>query len=126
MDVEIIILNEDRKTNIICYYYMWNLIKNDTNELIYKTETEKDFENKLMVTKWEMSGVRINYQLEINNTIIYKITTRDLLYSIGNSTQYSAITYVGKISEKNKCITESFCCTPIINIINYTSEFFKK
>ena len=65
-DVEIIILNEDRKTNIICYYYMWNLIKNDTNELIYKTETEKDFENKLMVTKWEMSGVRINYQLEIN------------------------------------------------------------
>ena len=27
---------------------MWNL-KNNTNELIYKTETE----NKLMVSKWE-------------------------------------------------------------------------
>ena len=30
---------------------MWNL-KNDTNELIYKTETRRtDIENKLMVTK---------------------------------------------------------------------------
>ena len=33
--------------------YMWNL-KNDTNELIYKTET--DLENKLMVTKGERLG----------------------------------------------------------------------
>ena len=31
--------------------YMWNL-KNDTNELIYKTETDsQDLKNKLMVTK---------------------------------------------------------------------------
>ena len=27
---------------------MWNLLKNDTDELIYKTET--DLENELMVT----------------------------------------------------------------------------
>ena len=27
--------------------------KNDTNELIYKTETDSDIENKLMVTKGE-------------------------------------------------------------------------
>ena len=34
---------------------MGNLIfKNDTNELIYKTETLTDFENKLMFTKREM------------------------------------------------------------------------
>ena len=26
---------------------MWNLIKNDTNELIYKAETDSDFKNKL-------------------------------------------------------------------------------
>ena len=37
---------------------MWTLKKNDTNELIYKTET--DFENKLMVTKGEMLGGGIN------------------------------------------------------------------
>ena len=35
--------------------HMGNLIfKNDTNELIYKTETLTDFENKLMFTKREM------------------------------------------------------------------------
>ena len=32
--------------------YMWNL-KNDTNELIYKTERDSDIENKLTVTKGE-------------------------------------------------------------------------
>ena len=32
--------------------YLWNL-KYDTNELIYKTETLTDIENKLMVTKGE-------------------------------------------------------------------------
>ena len=31
---------------------MWNL-KNDTNELIYKTEMLTDIENKLTVTKGE-------------------------------------------------------------------------
>ena len=35
---------------------MWNL-KNDTNELIYKTETDsQDLKNKLMVTKGERRG----------------------------------------------------------------------
>ena len=32
--------------------YMWNL-KYDTNQLIYKTETDSDRENKRMVTKGE-------------------------------------------------------------------------
>ena len=31
---------------------MWNL-KYDTNEIIYKTETNTDIENTLVVTKWE-------------------------------------------------------------------------
>ena len=29
--------------------YMWNLKRNDTNELIYKTETDSDLGNELMV-----------------------------------------------------------------------------
>ena len=37
---------------------MWNLKKNDTNELIYKTETDSDFKNKLIVTKGEMGGYK--------------------------------------------------------------------
>ena len=42
-----------------------------------------DFENKLMVTKVERQREEINKQFGININI--------LLYSIGNSTQYSVI-----------------------------------
>ena len=34
---------------------MWNL-KYDTNELINKTETDSDLENKFMVTKGDSGG----------------------------------------------------------------------
>ena len=42
MDLETIILSEVNqiKTNIIYYSYMESNLKNDTNELIYKTETD--------------------------------------------------------------------------------------
>ena len=43
IDLEIIILNEVSQTEKDKYHmisHMWNLIKNDTNELIYKTETD--------------------------------------------------------------------------------------
>ena len=48
MDLEIIILSETEKTNDTTY--TWNL-KNDTNELINKTEILTDLENKLMFTR---------------------------------------------------------------------------
>ena len=54
MDLEIITLNEVISQRKIPHdiTYMWNLKKKyDTNELIYKTE--KDSENKLMVSKRE-------------------------------------------------------------------------
>ena len=53
---------------------MWNLIfKNDTNELIYKTETDlADIKTKLLVTKGEMGRRGINQELEINlYTLLY-------------------------------------------------------
>ena len=42
MDLEIVILSEVSQTEKEKYYipYMQNLIRNDTNELIYKTERE--------------------------------------------------------------------------------------
>ena len=56
MDIEIIILSEikSERERLISYdtTYMWHL-KNDTNELIYKTEIDSDIENKLMVPKGE-------------------------------------------------------------------------
>ena len=58
MDLEVIILSEVSQTKRQISYgitYMWN-IKYDTNELIYKTETDSDIENKLMITKEELGG----------------------------------------------------------------------
>ena len=55
IDMEIIILSKvsQRKTNIIRYGFYVESLKNDTNGLIYKTETNTDFENRLLVTKGE-------------------------------------------------------------------------
>ena len=47
-----------------------------------------------MVTKEEMWGGGINQELEMNiHTLLHirEITNKDLLYSSGNSTQYSGI-----------------------------------
>ena len=45
---------------------------------------------------------RINQDVGINMHItIYKIVNKDLVYSTGNSTKYSVMTYMGKKSEKH-------------------------
>ena len=43
------------------------------NELIYKTETDIDIKNKLMVTKGEKRGGGINLEVGINIYTLYKI-----------------------------------------------------
>ena len=59
--LETIILSEvrQRKTNIIMISHMWNL-KNNTNEPIYKTDTNSDIESKFMATKGKKKGGRDN------------------------------------------------------------------
>ena len=54
MDLEIIILSKPERERQIAYdiTYMWNLLINDTKELIYRTNRLTDFESKL-VTKVE-------------------------------------------------------------------------
>ena len=99
---------------------MWNLKKKkSTNELIYKTERITDFENKLMVTKGETWEEKTNQESRINKYTIYtlytlyikyihyihpihKIINKDLLYTTGSPTQYSAITYMQKEPEKEQ------------------------
>ena len=58
-----------------------NFLKKETNELIYKTETD------LQVTKGEAGwgGDKSEAWDEHIHTTIYKITNKDLLYSTGNS-----------------------------------------
>ena len=57
MDLEIIVLSEvsQTKANIIWYrlYVESKKKKNDTNELIYKTDRLTDLENELMVIRGE-------------------------------------------------------------------------
>ena len=53
MDLEIIILSKVSHTDIILYHSSVEFLKNDTNELIYKTETDSDIKEKLIVIKWE-------------------------------------------------------------------------
>ena len=55
-----------------------------------------------MVIKGETWG-GLNQELMMNiHTLLYikQITNKDLLYSTGNSTQYSVMTYMGIESEK--------------------------
>ena len=57
MDLEITILSEvsQTETNII-WYHICRILTNDTNELIYKKETDSQTGNQLTVTKEERSG----------------------------------------------------------------------
>ena len=67
---------------------------------LFAEQTDSQTENKLMVTK---GGGGIYQEFGINiYTLIYikQVIDKDLLYSTGNSTQYSVITYMGKESEK--------------------------
>ena len=70
---------------------------------LFTKQKQTDIENKLMFTKGVMLGGGVNQEFRINiHTLLYirQITNKNLLYSTGNSTQYSVITYMRKESEK--------------------------
>ena len=74
---------------------MWNLKKKGTNERIYKTETDSQTEK---MNLWLPGGrVRggIDWEFGADTyTLLYlkQTTNKDLLYSTGNSAQYSVKT----------------------------------
>ena len=70
------------------------LKKNDTNELIYKAETDSQIETKLMVTKQKRER-GINKELAISRYKIY-IKQKNKVLQI-----HLFINYNGKESEKN-------------------------
>ena len=50
---------------------------------------------------WERGGTNWEIRMDIYTLLSIKyITNKDLLYSTGNSTQYSVMTYIGKESKK--------------------------
>ena len=80
---------------------MWNLKTRGTNELIYKTEIELQMQKTRL---WSPGGKgEINWETGIDiYTPLYikQITNKDLLYGTGNSSQYSVMAYMGKVSTK--------------------------
>ena len=106
-DLEIIILSEISQTDKDKYMisHMW-ILKNDTNELNYETATNSQTQKtNLWLPKGKGVGGGKNQEVGINiNTLLYikQISSKDLLYSTGNSTQYSIITYIGKEYEKEE------------------------
>ena len=97
MDLEIIILSEESQRKTISYDtpYMWNQNKWYKWTYLQNRNRVTDVENKLMVTKGARGGRDKlgDWDWHIHTTI-YKIN-KDLLYSTGNSTQYSVMTYMG-------------------------------
>ena len=84
--------------------YMQNLKRNDTNECIYKTETDSQtLENELMVTRGKGGMERIVREFGIDMyTLLHLkwITNKDLLYNTGNSAQcYVAAWMAGEFGE---------------------------
>ena len=82
---------------------MWNLLKREANELICKTETDSYTLNQTYGHQrgWLRGGT--NWQSGNGICTLWcidQLANRNLLYSTGNSTQYSVIIYMGKESEK--------------------------
>ena len=98
---------------------MWNL-KYDTNKPIYEKETVMDTENRLVVAKGEGVGEGMEWEVGVSRCkLLYRewINNKVLLYSTENYIQYPMISHNGKEFLKNIyiCITESLCCTAVIN-----------
>ena len=59
------------------------------------------------------------YKLGLTYSQLYirQVTNKNLLYSTGNSTQYSVKAYMGKESKRQVgiCLINSLCCTPETN-----------
>ena len=70
---------------------MWNLVRNDTKELIHKIERD----SKLNLPKGKSWGEGWTGKLGLacTHTLLYTklVSNRDLLYSSGKSIQYSVI-----------------------------------
>ena len=100
---------------------MWNLKKNDINELIYKTEQTNRYRKQTYGYQRGQWGGQINQGFGINIYTLLRIkqiNNKDILYSTGNYIQCLVINYNEKESEKEYvyvCITESLCCIPEAN-----------
>ena len=89
--------------------------------LSMKQNRIRDIENRLVVAKGEAGGRGMNWEFGISRCKLVYIdwlNNKVLLYSTGNYIQYPVINHNIKEYEKECiyiCITESLCCTAVIN-----------
>ena len=89
-----------------------NVIKKQ-KELFHQTNRLKDFETKLMVTRAETLGGRMNWEVRMGiDALLHTklIDNKDVVCSLEKSVQYSVIAYIGKESEKEwLCVCVCVC-----------------
>ena len=103
MDLETVILSEvklDREGEVSYEPYMWNLKRNDTNVLTYRTERDSQTEKtNLQSPGWwgpEEGGIIREFGMVLYTLLYLKlIIDRDLLYSTCNSAQCSVAAWMG-------------------------------
>ena len=81
---------------------MWNLKRNDTNELNYKTETDSQaYRMNLWLPEGRMEGRVREFGMDMYTLLYLKWkTNKDLLYSTGNFAQcYVAAWMEGSLGE---------------------------
>ena len=99
MDVEIVMLSEDREGEILYdILYMQNLKGNDTNELFTKQkQTHRFREWTYGCQGWRMGVDRIGIWVPVDTLLYLKwITNKGLLHSIGNSAQHYVVAWIGR------------------------------
>ena len=96
------LLNKSISFAFVRYNFFFHLcfifFLNGTNELIYKTEIELQMQKRNLWLPGGNGEGRINWEIRIEIYIILyvkQITSKNLLYSTGNSTQQSVMTYIG-------------------------------
>ena len=73
---------------------MWNLKRNDIDELTQNKKRLTDLENKLMVARGE--GIVREFGMDMYTLLYFKwITSKDLLNSTGNSAQCYVAAWMG-------------------------------
>ena len=107
VDLETVMLGEisqreKDKYHMISYdiTYMWNVKKNSTKSLIYKTEIESQVQKTNIWLPGRREGINWAIETDIYTVLYIKYTNKNLLYGTGISGQYSAMVYMGKESEK--------------------------
>ena len=97
--------------------HIYEIKKNGTDETFCKaeinTQTEITNYGHQRGGRWG-SGMNSEIGIDIYTLLCIKqITNENILCSIGNSTQYSVMTYMGKESKRVDtctCVTDSLCC----------------